>query len=116
MLRPAMFALAAATLVLVGSIAASAQCLTLSPTLPCSQLTKSQPSFGLGAPKVPANRSDPTVNPLRQASPAAKESRGLDCQMSKPIDPNFHSAMPVIKPNPNVALPMRVIPVPSCKP
>ena len=37
-----------------------------------------------------------------------------DCGMVKRVDPNFKSKMPVATPDPKLALPMKVVPVPSC--
>lgn len=39
-----------------------------------------------------------------------------DCGMVKPVDPNFKSKMPVVTPDPKLALPMKIVPVPSCNP
>ena len=40
----------------------------------------------------------------------------LDCKMVKPVDPSFKSKMPVATPDPNLALPTKIVPVPSCDP
>jgi hypothetical protein len=40
----------------------------------------------------------------------------MDCGMVKPVDPNFKSKMPVVTPDPKLALPMKIVPVPSCDP
>ena len=39
-----------------------------------------------------------------------------DCGMVKRVDPNFKSAMPVVTPDPKLALPTKVVAVPSCDP
>jgi hypothetical protein len=39
-----------------------------------------------------------------------------DCKMVKRVDPAFKSAMPVVTPDPKLALPMKIVPVPSCDP
>jgi hypothetical protein len=39
-----------------------------------------------------------------------------DCGMVRRVDPNFKSAMPVVTPDPKLALPMKVVAVPSCDP
>ena len=39
-----------------------------------------------------------------------------DCGMVRRVDPNFKSAMPVVTPDPKLALPMKVMVVPSCDP
>ena len=39
-----------------------------------------------------------------------------DCRMVRRVDPNFKSAMPVVTPDPKLALPMKVVVVPSCDP
>ena len=39
-----------------------------------------------------------------------------DCGMVRRVDPNFKSAMPVVTPDPKLALPMKVVVVPSCDP
>lgn len=44
------------------------------------------------------------------------EPKPTDCKMVKRIDPAFKSAMPVATPVPNLALPMKIAPVPSCDP
>src|SRR6187401_1670597 len=44
------------------------------------------------------------------------EPRPTDCKMVKRSDPAFKSAMPVATPDPNLALPMKIVPVPSCDP
>src|SRR5215470_19290081 len=35
-----------------------------------------------------------------------------DCKMVKRVDPNFKSKMPVVTPDPKLALPMKIVPVP----
>jgi hypothetical protein len=40
----------------------------------------------------------------------------IDCGMVRRVDPNFKSAMPVVTPDPKLALPMKVVAVPSCDP
>jgi hypothetical protein len=50
------------------------------------------------------------VSPPQVASPA-----GTDCKMLKPVDPQFNSAMPVVRPDSAKQLPMPIIQVPSCK-
>ena len=39
-----------------------------------------------------------------------------DCGMVRRVDPNFKSEMPVVTPDPKLALPMKVVVVPSCDP
>jgi len=39
-----------------------------------------------------------------------------DCGMVRRVDPNFKSAMPVVTPDPKLALPTKVVAVPSCDP
>jgi hypothetical protein len=39
-----------------------------------------------------------------------------DCGMVRRVDPNFKSAMPVVTPDPKLALPIKVVAVPSCDP
>ena len=38
-----------------------------------------------------------------------------DCKMIKPVDPKFTSKMPVQTPDPDVKLPIRIVPIPSCE-
>ena len=38
-----------------------------------------------------------------------------DCKMIAPIDPQFTSKMPVQTPDPDVKLPIQIVPVPSCE-
>jgi hypothetical protein len=44
------------------------------------------------------------------------EPAPIDCKMVKPVNPDFRSNMPVAMPNPKLAFPMKVVPVPSCDP
>jgi hypothetical protein len=46
---------------------------------------------------------------------AAETSTPVDCQMVKPVDPNFHSAMPIVKPSADKKYALRVIQTPPCK-
>ena len=44
----------------------------------------------------------------------AVQSVPTDCKMIKPVDPQFTSKMPVQTPDPDVRLPIQIVPVPSC--
>ena len=94
--------------------AASAQCIRFSKDIPCEVKNgpMSQLHFGAGklsTPQLPSAR--PVIRP---ASPANTVQPGIDCAMVKPA-PQFGSAMPLIKPDPNVKHTMRVTMVPPCK-
>jgi hypothetical protein len=54
----------------------------------------------------------------KQALVATSQSADVptDCRMVKPVDPQFKSAMPVITPDKDVKLPMKIVTVPSCAP
>jgi len=45
-----------------------------------------------------------------------EEPEPTDCKMVKRVDPAFKSKMPVATPDPKLALPMKVVAVPSCDP
>ena len=45
----------------------------------------------------------------------AAQSVPTDCKMIKPVDPKFTSKMPVQTPDPDVKLPIQIVPVPSCE-
>jgi len=44
----------------------------------------------------------------------AAHSVPTDCNMIKPVDPQFRSKMPVQTPDPDVKLPIQTVPIPSC--
>jgi hypothetical protein len=44
----------------------------------------------------------------------AAQSTPTDCKMIRPIDPHFSSKMPVQTPDPDVKLPIQIVPIPSC--
>jgi len=108
-----MLAAMVAVLMVAGAGVASAQCVRFSHDAPCARLT--QPSVRLD---VSASQPAPNGIVPNRVSPQAgqSESGGVDCRMVKPVDPKFYSAMPVMKPDPNVLLPMKVIQAPACKP
>ena len=43
------------------------------------------------------------------------ERTPIDCKMVKPVDPHFVSAMPVVRPDPTIALPMRIAHAAPCR-
>jgi hypothetical protein len=65
---------------------------------------------------TPLSKLDLAAPPIVVATtPAPPASQAIDCAMVKPVDPKFHSNMPVAKPNPNIAHTMRGVPAPSCR-
>ena len=65
---------------------------------------------------TPLSKLDLTAPPLIVATtPAPPASQAMDCTMVKPVDPKFHSNMPVVKPSPDIEYTMRVVPAPSCR-
>jgi hypothetical protein len=100
-------------LVVGGSTAASAQCLTFSPALPCAKTAPSPFRLDGSARKAPV----PKPTQIEPASPSVRhEAQGIDCQMIRTVDPKLRSAMPVITPDPKVELPAVVVQVPPCSP
>jgi hypothetical protein len=53
--------------------------------------------------------------PLIQSPSASRAEQPIDCAMVKPIDPDFHSNMPIVKPDPNVHYAMPVVKPASCR-
>ncbi len=51
---------------------------------------------------------------LADVQHAMAASVPTDCKMIRPTDPTLTSKMPVQTPDPNVKLPIRTVPVPSC--
>ncbi len=109
MVRAAILAAIAAVLIVVTPSLAGAQCVTFSSAAQCPRKTPPSVLQGAAIAKAPA-----VVAADRSATPP--QSSGLDCRMVKPIDPQFYSAMPIVKPDPKVALSGRVIAVPACRP
>jgi hypothetical protein len=83
-------------------------------------------SFGVQVPKKvpsvpqPAPMKRPTPKDLATAFAALQGQRTaaqppIDCKMVRPVDPTFHSAMPVEHPDRRVQLPSRILVVPSCQ-
>ncbi len=70
--------------------------------------------FGAGkeAPKKPVQPVNLPTAPSPAVEPAGSP---IDCAMVKPVPSKRESAMPVLHPDPNVELPMKVVPVPACK-
>jgi hypothetical protein len=83
--------------------ARAADCSLFAPADGCSA---AKPKFEI--PLAP--RALIAVSPPQVASPA-----GTDCKMLKAVDPQFNSAMPVVRPDSAKQLPMPIIQVPSCK-
>lgn len=62
-------------------------------------------------PADPKTANAPPQFLIVEASPEP-----TDCAMVKRVDPSFKSKMPVSTPDPKLALPMKIVPVPSCDP
>jgi hypothetical protein len=91
----------------------SAQCGAFSAGATCSRPTKPAIRADFGLQKMAPSAK--TRKPLTATqAPATSTSAPVDCQMIKPIDPQFRSSMAVIQPAENVQLPMGVIHAPSC--
>lgn len=67
-----------------------------------------------GGAVLPGRSGRPAVV-SRVATNRDPQVQGNDCAMVKPVDPDFRSNMPIVRPDPWVKLPMRVIPAPPCK-
>ena len=52
---------------------------------------------------------------LLSLQPSSARTVPTDCAMLKPVNPKFHSAMPIVKPDPKVNYALRIVTVPSCK-
>jgi hypothetical protein len=82
-------------------------------------------SFGVQIPKKASERPGqtpgkrPNAKDLAATLAALKEGQRaaqppIDCKMVRPVNPAFHSAMPVKQPDGRVQLPSRILVVPSC--
>jgi hypothetical protein len=93
---------------------AAQQCITFSRELPCAPKKGAidRIDFRVSKPAPEPQSPNPVVTPGKELNPP---HAAIDCAMVKPIDPNFHSAMPIVKPHPNVQYTLRVIPVPTCR-
>ena len=111
MLKRTILACAASLALVIGSTAVSAQCRALSPGVACAGLVSSRIHADFRAPKPAPRKPITSVNPLPVE---IKGSSPVDCPMVKPIDPQFRSSMPIVRPDPNGKLTMRVISVPGC--
>jgi hypothetical protein len=69
---------------------------------------------GAAAPLATVDtEAPPMVVVTRPALPATEAT---DCAMVKPVNPQFHSMMPVVSPDSKVEYALRIIPVPACRP
>ena len=111
MLKVAVPGLAALLMVLAGGADASAQCVTLSPTLRCSKISISKPL--VPAPVVDDKRQMAIVAP--PADPAT-DSVPTDCGIAREVNPSYRSDMPKIVPgHSRVRSVIRTMPTPVCK-
>jgi hypothetical protein len=78
-------------------------------------------TFGTPATPQPGNRDRQKAleaaarAKLQALDSSKKEEEGFDCKMVRPVDPNFHSKMPIVRPSADVKLAMKVIPAPPCR-
>jgi hypothetical protein len=93
---------------------ASAQCGPFATGARCSRATKHTIHVDFGLPKAAPKSPLPPVIPLPTVR-LVHEPTAIDCGMVKPVDPTFHSDMPVLKPDPGVNLPTPIIRPPPCK-
>jgi hypothetical protein len=88
-----------------------------------AQVQPQAPPVTFGAPAAPQTRQTDQQKALEAAAraklqaldAAKKEGEGFDCKMVRPVDPNFHSKMPVVRPPEDVKFAMKVIPAPPCR-
>jgi hypothetical protein len=59
---------------------------------------------------------DPKTQTAAQFMIVESTPEPTDCGMVKHVDPSFKSKMPVSTPDPKLALPIKIVPVPSCDP
>lgn len=118
MLKTVLLAIATGVVLAMSPTAVEAQCLSFSKDVACTAKPSIRPNFGV--PKDESRASTPTPAPgaRRAAMPGVtpREADAIDCQMTRRVDPSFHSNMPVVTPDPNVNFVIKVVPVPACKP
>lgn len=98
---------------------ASAQCGPFAKGVTCLGSTRPalRGDFGLQTPAPkPTHPSSKERRTVATPSVQTHESETpIDCKMVKPVDPQFRSSMPVIAPDRNARLPMRLVQPPACK-
>lgn len=93
---------------------AAAQCGVFLAGSTCSHATATTIHADFGSQKAAQKPARQTaVNPPKTS--VSHDRNAIDCQMIKPVDPGFRSAMPMLRRDPTVQLPMRTVQPPSCK-
>jgi hypothetical protein len=118
MVRTALLAAALVTLVFANAAMLSAQCAGFATTAACSVEAKPAVRVNFGTtPVAKTTRTDPRQPAGQQfrLATAAAEAKPIDCGMVQHVNPAFHSAMPIERPDPNVHLSMKMVVMPSCK-
>lgn len=110
-MRSAMSALIVGFVALGAPLKAHGDCAPFSPDGPACVTAKSKVQADVA--KLAAANAQ-AQKWLADAQRAMAASVPTDCKMVKPVDPRFVSKMPVQTPDPNLRLPIQMVPVPSC--
>ena len=99
--------------VLGAPVAAHADCTLFSPDGPACAAPKAKMQVDFA--KLSATNEQAQKMPAEAQRAVAAQGVPRDCKMIAPIDPQFTSKMPVQTPDPDVKLPIQIVPVPSCE-
>src|SRR5436190_22844029 len=100
-----------ATLVLVaGASLVSAQSAQSLDGVSFKRATPMKAPSDFGAVLLPVSKVKVVqAAPLGESPLASRAEQPIDCAMVKPIDPSFHSHMPIVTPDPNVHYTMPIV-------
>jgi hypothetical protein len=93
----------------LGPEAVSAQCIRCEAKGPLQNLT-----FDVGKTETQRPPAARLIAPALQPEPVLR-TEPIDCAMVKKVDPKFHAATPIIKPDSKTKFSLRVVVAPPCK-
>ena len=112
-MRPFTSALIVLLAVLGAPLAAHADCTLFSADGPACATLQSKMKVDFAKLAVTNEQAQKMLAEAQRT--LAARSVPTDCKMIAPVDPQFTSKMPVQTPDPDVKLPIQIVPIPSCE-